>query len=239
MNYKIYIQSINNFPISDTATSAYLGFKDRGTDIVLFENIEEVPTSKYNVVVGSIEVTNSYFNRFGIPCKKPLNIPDELVKYTKRDIQYMTMGQFKKESKLPIFVKPNRRVKEFVAGVITKEESRRMFFNDIKDDCEVLVSDIIDIESEYRGYVCNKELIGIYWYSGNFRKFINCDIVDKAIKEYSSQPAGYSIDFALTKNGETILIECNDGWSIGNYGLDHSKYAKLLITRWVELFKGY
>lgn len=239
MQYKAYIESLNNFPISDWGLSAYLGFKQGQTDIVLFEDIEEVPTSKYNIVVACIETTNKFFERFGIPPKQALNIPPELMKYTHRNIEYMTMGEFKKDTKLPIFVKPNGRAKEFVAGVITKEESRRFFFNDVPDKSPVLISETIDLVTEYRGYVYDKKLQGIYWYSGDFKKFIDCDVVEQAIQDYTNQPAGYSIDFGLTKDGKTVLIECNDGWSLGNYGLEASKYAKLLSRRWIEIFRSY
>jgi len=31
-----------------------------------------------------------------------------------------------------------------------------------------------------------------------------------------------------------ILVECNDFYSIGNYGLFPKKYAEMLIARWKE-----
>jgi hypothetical protein len=239
MQYKAYIESLNGFPIADWGVSAYLGFKQSQMNVIFFEDIEEVPKSKYNIVVACIETTNKYFERFGIPAKQALNIPPELMKYCHRDIDYMTMEEFKRDTRLPIFVKPNGRAKEFVAGVITKEESRKFFFNDVPDNSPVLISECIDIVSEYRGYVYDKKLQGLYWYMGDFRKFVDCSIIDKAIEDYTTQPAGYSIDFGLTSDGRTVLIECNDGWSLGNYGLEAGKYCKLLTRRWIEIFKAY
>lgn len=237
MNYKIYIEALNNFPIADWAVSAYQGFRDKQMDIIFFENIEEVPVRKTNVVVGYIETTNKYLQKLGLPEKKALNIPKELEKYTGRDIYHTTMAEFKKERHLPVFVKPDGRAKAFVAGVITKEESRRSFFLDVPDEEPVLTSEVIDIVTEYRGYVYDKKLQGLYWYSGDFKKFVDCNVIDQAIADYSSQPAGYSIDFGLTADGRTVLIECNDGWALGNYGLEHTKYANLLLRRWMELTK--
>ena len=43
------------------------------------------------------------------------------------------------------------------------------------------------------------------------------------------------MDFCLTDDGRTLLIEVNDGCSIGCYGLEPIDYAKLLSTRWAEL----
>jgi hypothetical protein len=60
-------------------------------------------------------------------------------------------------------------------------------------------------------------------------------VVEHCIRDYISQPAGYVMDFGVTDKGETVLIEVNDGFSIGSYGLFHIDYAKLLAARWAEL----
>lgn len=238
MEYKVYIQSVNNFPIDDWAVSAYMGFREKQANVIFFEEIEEVPTSKYNIVVAYIEDTNKYLERLGLPPKMALNIPVELEKYTGREIRYMTMGEFKKDSQLPVFVKPARRSKEFVAGVLTKQDSKEFFFKDHPDDTPVLVSEVVDIVSEYRGYVIDGELKGIYYYRGDFRVFPDVKVIDNAIKDYTTQPAGYSIDFGVTGDGRTLLIECNDGWSLGNYGLHHVTYSTLLAKRWLQMMSG-
>ena len=70
---------------------------------------------------------------------------------------------------------------------------------------------------------------------GDFRIFPDMNVIDNAIMDYKSQPAGYSIDFGITSDGRTLLIECNDGWSLGNYGLNDVTYSTLLAKRWVQL----
>lgn len=235
MKYTVYIQSLNNFPIDDWLVSAYLGFKERQMDIVLFEEIDEVPVSKYNIVVAYIEDTNRYFEKLGLQPKMALNIPTELEKYVGREIRYMTMKEFKEDTMIPVFVKPARRSKEFQSGVLTKFQSKEMFFGSHPDDTPVLVSEVVDFVSEYRGYVIDGKLKGIKHYLGDFRVFPDMSVIDNAISDYKSQPAGYSIDFGITSDGRTLLIECNDGWSLGNYGLEHSLYSSLLLKRWLQL----
>lgn len=246
MNYKAYIHSLNNFPVADWAVSALIGFRESQMDTILFEDIEEVPTSKFNIVVSNIEDTNKYFNRFGIPPKQALNIPDQLNKYDylRRGIGTFDMKYFRENYKDilktngGIFIKPNGRSKEFIAGVMKKPETIDCFKN-ISDDCPILLSEVIDIVSEYRGYVYDKKLQGLYWYTGDFKKFPDTDLIDEMIEKYTDQPAGFSLDVGITNNGQTVLIECNDGWSLGNYGLSPSKYKKLLTKRWIEIFKSY
>lgn len=34
---------------------------------------------------------------------------------------------------------------------------------------------------------------------------------------------------------ETVFLEMNDGYALGNYGLHYLKYAKLISARWSQL----
>lgn len=52
---------------------------------------------------------------------------------------------------------------------------------------------------------------------------------------YQGAPAGYSADFGVTDNGRTLLIETNDGYSLGHGRLVANLYAELLRARWEEL----
>ena len=242
MNYKIYIISEKKFPLTDWALSAYLGFKEKGAKIVLFEDIMEVPANKNLILVADIDYTHAFLMRLGIEPPKALNIPEELMSFTGRNIRYMTMGEFKQDKQLPVFIKGNGLAKEyssiFGAGVISKESSRQNFFTGVPDTFPVLVSDYVDIVSEYRGYVIDGQLKGIKHYLGDIRIFPEMKVVDDAISKYKTQPVGYSIDFGITSDGKTILIECNDGFSLGNYGLEPNLYSTLLAKRWLQIMKN-
>ena len=39
----------------------------------------------------------------------------------------------------------------------------------------------------------------------------------------------------MTNEGKTVLIEINDGFSLGNYGMKSYEYARFLEARWDEL----
>lgn len=60
-------------------------------------------------------------------------------------------------------------------------------------------------------------------------------MVDAAVIDYKSAPAGYALDFGVTRDGRTLLVEINDGYALGCYGLQHNLYAKLLEARWAEM----
>ncbi len=67
------------------------------------------------------------------------------------------------------------------------------------------------------------------------------DLIDRVAAAFCTipnRPMGCSIDFAVTvKDGkqQTIFLEMNDGYALGNYGLYHLSYAKLISARWSQL----
>jgi hypothetical protein len=38
-------------------------------------------------------------------------------------------------------------------------------------------------------------------------------------------------------DGNTALIEWNDGFALGSYGLEKEIYTELILTRWEEILK--
>jgi hypothetical protein len=55
------------------------------------------------------------------------------------------------------------------------------------------------------------------------------------MKLYTNAPISYTIDVGLLENGKTTLIECNDGWSVCDYGLYPEIYFQFLVDRWKQI----
>jgi hypothetical protein len=229
-----------------------MGFKEKQANIVFFEDINEVPVSTTNIVVAFIEDTNKYFQKLGLPKKKALNVPEKLEGWAKRKIARATMKDLRGDKvRFPIFVKPDRYAKEFVAGVVKDRKSVDFYFKDIPDDTPIMLSQVIEFESEWRVYVINGEIKGIKHYLGDLWSMPERGVVQDTIKHYQQigAPAAYGIDFGVAlretmeigmghpRRKETQLIEINDGWSLGNYGLNDVTYSTLLATRWREIMK--
>ena len=233
---KIYVQGLDGFPAQDWCVSAYMGFRAKGGKLILYEDIEEVPISRDNLLVGPIDDTIAYFKRLGFTnIPTAMNVPIELKQYAGRELNYMTMGEFRKQTKFPIFLKPNAIAKEFVAGVMFRAEDVTTIHREVPDDMPVMTSEVVDFVSEYRCYVINGKLVGILFYLGDLRVFPDVKVIDAIIADFKTAPAGYGLDVGITSDGRTLLVECTDGWSIGNYGLEDKLYTKLLSARWVEL----
>ncbi len=78
-------------------------------------------------------------------------------------------------------------------------------------------------------------LIGLKHYKGDFGIIPDTTIINKAIKQYKSSPIAYSIDMGILSNGDSVLVEVNDFFALGSYGLDPILYARGIEARWNEI----
>ena len=63
------------------------------------------------------------------------------------------------------------------------------------------------------------------------------EFVKSILNENSDFPDAYCADFGVLESGESVVIEFNDGWATGNYGLDNSDYYKYLRTRYFQIMR--
>lgn len=80
-------------------------------------------------------------------------------------------------------------------------------------------------------------MVGIQHYVGDPTISVNEEVVKEALALFETSgeaSAAYALDFGILADGKTALVEWNDGFSLGSYGLDRKSYTDLLIVRWVE-----
>lgn len=239
---KVFVQLKNNLPINVDIQNAIDGFEYLGYDIVGF-TFEDIIAgkldfkSKSNPVVGSIDSMSLLFRNIN-KYPTPIDFPDSIIKsgILNRNIINMKLDEFINEFKQnhkPMFVKPIQ-TKLFDGTIISSiEQLSYLRF----DNCNVFVSEPIEILSEHRIYVHNKKAIYSCNYSGDFRVNPDFNYVDKLIETYTEQPIAYTIDVAILKDGSMTVVEFNDFWSIGSYGLYSIDYAQMLLDRYFEIIK--
>jgi hypothetical protein len=57
----------------------------------------------------------------------------------------------------------------------------------------------------------------------------------EAFETWAERPMACSMDIGVTKDGRTLLVELNDAYALGCYGLPAIYYAKLISARWSQL----
>ncbi|MEJ5103361.1 ATP-grasp domain-containing protein [Chryseobacterium sp. MYb328] len=234
---KAYIQTNKDGEFYNVnAFTAYEGFKNFGFEVEKFIDSGEISDNnpEHIIVGGILNVRKRLQNLNIIRENKEIDYPAELKAYLKRKIWDSTINETFNSKNWNIFIKPQTETKLF-AGKVIKNEMDFVGLIDTENDIRIWCSELIDFKTEWRCFIRYKEILDIRRYKGEWDKKIDLKIVRNAISAFQSQPRSYALDFGVNENGETILVEVNDGHSLGTYGITPYNYAKFLSARWSEL----
>ena len=180
--------------------------------------------------VGSVKFVNYILGKSGKKIK-PINIPDELSGYefTHREID---RGNYDKIAEMltkhdEVFLKPELNAKEFEPCIINKS-----YFNIDEYNKQYFISEVLDIETEWRVLVRNKSVVYNSIYTGNIHNNIDWDFVSKCINSYNNCPNSYALDIGKTTDGNFVVIEVTNFIACGVYGYSDEKLIRMLIDGW-------
>lgn len=217
------------------------GLAQQGIPISMFRDLQASTIAEQCgpavMVCGHIGDTWACLRAQGRPIPEFPDYPAHLKWSLGRDIEKRTLGWLKQQADV-YFVKPVI-LKKFTGFVWDPEDPRSVLnIACFPDDVEVWVSTIITgLVSEWRCFVKKDKLIGVKHYKGRWNIAPSELTVNVAVRDgRGKMPAAYALDFGVASNGQTTLIEANDGYSIGCYGLSSIVYARFLEARWAELF---
>ena len=232
----VYIRSIKltKLPETEIEYTAYQGFSALGFDPVFFETEEEIKDSRQDdLIVGGVSIVTRKLQSFDINVEN-YDYPEQLNMYLGRKVWKDSLDSvLMNKEKWPVFVKPIRE-KAFTGFVLENERTIPRLYK-ASDDEPVYCSELVEFEAEWRVFVRYGNIIDARPYKGDWHQHYDANVIEQAVKDFREAPAGYGIDFGVSDKGETLLIEVNDGYSLGTYGLDPIQYAKLLSARWCEL----
>ena len=229
-----YIQAKGNMPGNINFYTAYMGFKEMGLECVLFHDIDELNASSCeDVVVGGLGAVRSALFRHGVDVAE-YDYPPELQPYMGRKTWMSTMDEVAaNQQSWQLFVKPIED-KRFTGKVVSRIGDL-VGLGTSGYNPPVTCSEVVDFVAEWRCFVRYGTILDVRPYKGDWRISFNPGVIESAIKDFITAPAGYAADFGVTKDGRTLLVEINDGYSLGSYGLQQNLYAQLLSARWAEL----
>lgn len=136
------------------------------------------------------------------------------------------------------FVKPVRS-KAFTGKVI-RSLNDLVGCGNYYEDYEVICSEVLDIRREWRCFIYYDEIYDIKPYKGDYHytydpKVLDCLMSD--FRKWEQRLVACAIDIGVTAEHQTVLIECNDAYSLGAYGLVDYRYAKLISARWAQILE--
>lgn len=217
--------------------NAYEGFKELGVEIKFYTDIKDITDNNpEDIIVSGIGDVRYMLDKLG-KTYPTLEYPDSIFKheYLGRRIWKDILGSvMANKEKMNIFIKPTAGGKIFTGTVIKEFQDFRACVG-VDESTEIWCSELVDFVSEYRCFIRYGEILGVKHYKGDAFIVPSKEVLENIINDYKDAPNAYVIDLGVTKNGETLLVEVNEGYSVGSYGLESIRYAKLLTTRWAEL----
>jgi len=255
---KAYIQTkVNGDWLNENCYQSAEGFHRMGYDIVKFQIQDTLNTLTFNasifnqfdiredVVHGGIYAIRNLFDRFGVP-QPPIHNPHDapMDYYTgrtfcERKLKDVAM-EFTMDSDIaptPVFIKPLTEHKLFT-GLVIRQFSDLIKINHVDGNTDILQSSVSNFISEYRVFINRQDIMGCKNYTGYYKVLPDFNLIEDAIRNYGHHPelpVSYSLDFAITDKGETQLIEINDGFALGSYGLNPIYYCKMIRDRWHQI----
>jgi hypothetical protein len=194
--------------------------------------------SRDTLVVGGTVAVHLALKQLGVLVPLPLNIPETLLAYAGRRVWPTTLGeiraQFGRGSSDPVFVKPLALAKEFAGLVLSKPDDLRRVQH-LDDELTLQAAEVVAFVSEWRYFVLRGMVVEAAHYKGDCFIHPDASTVRRAVAEYTLAPVAYGLDFGVAADGRTLLIEANDGFALGCYGLDAVVYAEMLEARWCEI----
>jgi len=228
---KAWLEKIGGEWFDDFVYISKFPLMDMGYEIKSFDSddLTTLKPQEGDVIFGSVQGCTDFFNKLSISVPEYIGYPEELKPYLGRNI---STGVLTPDIKLPQFVKPKSGVKLFT-GSLVENKTRLSFLNEYMGT-EIYISEPINFISEWRCFINRGKLIGIQYYIGDFTKYPNIDRINEMISKWTG-PISWSLDVGVTENG-TFLVEVNDAWALGSYGLGSRLYTRFVVDRFKELF---
>ncbi|MBP3956181.1 ATP-grasp domain-containing protein [Gemmata sp. G18] len=239
---RVYIKRAGGEIASEACYTAWRGFSHLAYPLDFFE--WEDLTQKclrldpLTLVVGGTVAVHMALRQIGAPVPPPLNLPGPLLGFAGRAVWETTLGavreRFRSPDASPLFIKPQVETKSFAGAVVTGAvELGRL--QHLDDDTRIQTAEPVAFVSEWRYFVHRGAVVGLAHYRGEWSIVPDSDTVRRAVAAYSPGPVACALDFGVTADGRTLLVEANDAFALGAYGLDAVTYARMLEDRWLQV----
>lgn len=214
------------------------GLLKMGWELIDYTDFRTIKGLQHDdLVVGHIADTRYCLEQLGISYPKGLDYPVALQSFLGRKVWADSLHKVLAEKRFPVFLKPRRQNKLFT-GVLIREERDLIAIGYRPEDIEVWCSEPVHFVKEERCFIRYGRILDVRHYKGDWRRALDAQVMEAAVSAFKDAPNGFALDFGLTSEGKTLLIEGNDGYSLGAYGLLPLDYAKLLSARWFQLTKA-
>ncbi len=221
----------------DSGYQFWHGCHKLGIPTQSFEDVARCPLTKGTLVHGGVQTVQWAFAKLGVPKPQVPTAPPELKPWYGRKMWTTSIKWFRRGVQPPQFIKPLHEQKLFT-GYVTHGDTRDLVeLATYDDDVELLCSEPVNFVSEHRLFIHRDTIIGCRHYLGDLTKYPDFDVALACVEAFKSAPCAYSLDLGVTEDGRTLVVEVNDAYALGAYGLSSMQYAFMVVDRWGEIVK--
>ena len=240
---RVYIQQQDSDWITPNCYIAAYWFRERGYEVVPFtwDDLKEqrLDLSADTPLVGGVGAVKEALRQIGAPQPPNINIPASIKKWADRNVWCSTLGEFRllvqqEPEKLPLHIKPQDRHKVF-NGMVVRRFRDLIPSAHVPPETTIVVQEVVTFVSEWRVFVLNGKILNVSNYRGDPITFPAPTTITLAVAEFTDAPVAYGIDFGVTDKQKTLLVEVNDAFSLGSYGLVGPQYIEMIEARWQEM----
>jgi hypothetical protein len=200
------IQTIDGLIREDSCLEIY---NQRQGECVLTDIADLADVEIRTCPVGTVEFVHAAMAVAGRQPPKPMNIPTQLhtKEFLKRKVVYTTHDGVDLDEEN--FVKQVDIVKGYAGQTPTADKIPEGVY---------LVSELVDIESEWRCFVCDGRITDVRRYASCYDAATpDWELAKKMVKAFTSAPPAWTLDVGVGPLG-TFVIECHHFYSCGLYG---------------------
>lgn len=235
----VYVMRPDDSPFSINRQTALVGFTLRGEEVHLFdrEALETLPLTADDIVVGGIGIVHRALKRLGLAIPALPSVPPSLAEFAGRKTWRgpLIEARHAVERGEALFVKPLPDQTKLFTGQPLRAFADLLKTAHLPDDMQVDCTELTPFLSEYRTFVMHGEIVDLRPYSGDPLVFPDPELIHRAVAAYREAPASYALDVGVVEDGRTLLVEVNDSYATGAYGLAPLRYAAWIAARWAEL----
>lgn len=230
-------------------------YANRSLDTLKVVDADEIVCSKHVnkewnrekiIPVGDIDFVSKWLlKNAGVDKMKPIEIPETLRRFTGREysiIKGMDIDNQKYTSD-KFFFKDADNIKNWNSLLYRGWD----IANKIDSETHYVVSEYIDIVSEYRVFVHRDEVQACQHYLGNPLIFPDGDMISKMVEEYTAEdrPKGYTLDVAVMQTVinnkvmyNTVPLEVHAFAACGLYGFSEPIILPMLEQGYLWYAQG-
>lgn len=234
---KVFVQDYREYKSKPHFHGVYECMLERGHEVIRFVSGDELELCEDSIVYGGVKSVTESLIQLGLEIPDVPTIPNQWKSFAKRKYSVMPFSEISQKignNEFGFFIKPVEH-KLFNGCPIT-------CFSDflkvphLPPETPIFYSELKNIISEYRCIFQFGELKYGAHYTGDFRAAPDWEQIEYFAKNNDSYIQNAIIlDFGVTAEGETILIEANDVISAGYYGTPRHLFCESLEIRWDEL----